>query len=155
MRDGSVSARELAEWLGMSEGKIRELAREKRAVRLAVGEYDLKASVQTYTAHLREVAAGRGGEEAGLDLSRERARLASEQADAQALKNAALRGELVEASAVQAEWAGVIRSLRSGVLAVVSRVRQQLPHLTVHDVEVIDRELRAALTALGKESDNE
>ncbi|WP_367714503.1 hypothetical protein AB2N04_10760 [Nitratireductor sp. GISD-1A_MAKvit] len=91
----------------------------------------------------------------GLDLSRERARLASEQADQVALKNAALRGELVEASAVQAEWAGVIRSLRSGVLAVVSRVRQRLPHLSTHEAEVIDSELRAALTALGKESDNE
>jgi hypothetical protein len=37
--------------------------------------------------------------------------------------------------------------LRCGVLVVPSRVRGGLPHLTAQDAQVIDEELRAALTA--------
>jgi phage terminase Nu1 subunit (DNA packaging protein) len=59
------------------------------------------------------------------------------------------RGELVEAVAVAAEWTGIVRQVRAAILAVTSRVRAQLPHLSAHDAAVLDRELRAALEALG------
>jgi phage terminase Nu1 subunit (DNA packaging protein) len=36
-------------------------------------------------------------------------------------------------------------------LAVSSRLRQQLPHLTAHDVHVVDRELRSTLTGVAQE----
>lgn len=58
------------------------------------------------------------------------------------------RGASLDADAVAREWADILRQVRAGVLAVVSRVRAQLPHLTTHDASVIDRELRQALTAL-------
>ena len=64
-------------------------------------------------------------------------------------------GELVEAEAVAREWAAVLRAVRAGVLAVTSRVRAQLPHLSPGDAEVIDRELRAALRALAEPLDAE
>lgn len=78
-------------------------------------------------------------------LTEEKARLAKEQADAAELRNKLLRGELVKAADVEREWAGVLRKVRSGILAVTSRIRQQLPHLTAHDASVIDGELRRAL----------
>src|SRR5262249_28593970 len=62
------------------------------------------------------------------------------------------RGELLDAGAVEREWHDVLRQVRAGVLAVVSRVRAQLPHLSAHDVEVLDRELRSALTSLADEA---
>jgi hypothetical protein len=60
-----------------------------------------------------------------------------------------LRGELVEASAVEAEWAGVLRTVRAGMLAVPSRVAQRLPHLNAHDISEIDLEVRDALYTIG------
>jgi hypothetical protein len=38
--------------------------------------------------------------------------------------------------------------VRAGVLAVTSRVRARLPHLTSSNLAVLDDELRQALTAL-------
>ena len=58
------------------------------------------------------------------------------------------RGALLDADTVVREWSDVLRQVRAGVLAVTSRVRAQLPHLTAHDAGVLDRELRQALTAL-------
>jgi phage terminase Nu1 subunit (DNA packaging protein) len=58
------------------------------------------------------------------------------------------RGELLEAEAVSREWCDMMRRIQAGILAVSSRLRQQLLHLTARDVQVIDRELRDALAGL-------
>lgn len=62
-----------------------------------------------------------------------------------------LRGELLDADAVTREWQGILRQVHATVLAVTSRVRSRLPHLTAHDADVIDRELRDALIVLGND----
>ncbi|MFG1179940.1 DNA packaging protein [Xanthobacter versatilis] len=79
------------------------------------------------------------------DAAAERLRLVKEQADHAALKNAALRREMVPAAEVEREWAGVLRQVRAGILAVPSRLRQLLPGLTPAEVEAIDAELRRVL----------
>jgi terminase small subunit / prophage DNA-packing protein len=58
------------------------------------------------------------------------------------------RGELLDADEVRREWDDTLRTARNALLAVPSRVRQRLPHLTPQDIHVIDEEIRAALTAL-------
>jgi len=45
----------------------------------------------------------------------------------------------------------VQRTVRAGMLAVPSRAAQRLPHLSVHDVAEIDREVRAVLTEMSGE----
>lgn len=82
------------------------------------------------------------------DAAAEAVRLKKEQADHVKLKNQMLRKELVEATEVERAWANVLRQVRSGVLAVPSRLRQVLPHLTAHDVATIDAELRHVLKDL-------
>jgi terminase small subunit / prophage DNA-packing protein len=84
-------------------------------------------------------------------LTAEKTRLAKQQADAAELKNEVLRGDLVKAGDVEREWAGILRKVRSGVLAVTSRIRQQLPHLTAHDASLIEAELRLALETLAND----
>lgn len=81
-------------------------------------------------------------------VSTERLRLVKEQADAAALKNAIARRDYVPASEVEREWSSVMRKLRSGILAIPSRVRQVLPHLTAQDVATLDAELRRTLEGL-------
>jgi len=84
------------------------------------------------------------------DVAAERARLAKEQADHAEMKNQMLRRELVKAEEVEREWSGLLRQLRSRILAAPSRIRQALPHLTRADVQTIDAELRRALEELGR-----
>jgi phage terminase Nu1 subunit (DNA packaging protein) len=55
---------------------------------------------------------------------------------------------LLLAADVVREWGDTLRACRNALLAVTSRVRQRLPHLTAQDAAVIDEEIRAALTAL-------
>lgn len=87
--------------------------------------------------------------EALAEASEQRGRLAAAQADLAELKAARMRGELVEAGAVEAEWSGILRTVRAAMLAVSSRVAARLPHLSRMDVAEIDAEIRAALTDLG------
>lgn len=92
-----------------------------------------------------------GEEKQTISLTVERARLAKAQADAVELKNATSRRELVPAADVERLWSGEWMQLRSSVLAVSSRLRQRLPHLTATDIEAIDGELRQMLTEFGND----
>jgi phage terminase Nu1 subunit (DNA packaging protein) len=64
------------------------------------------------------------------------------------MKNAATRGDMVKALDVEREWSGILRDVRSTLLAVPSRVGAKLPHLSARDVAEIDQEVKAALGAL-------
>ena len=144
----TVSAPELGDWLGMSEQNVRDLARRNIVQRAGRGRYDLKGSVQRYALAMRKIVTGRGGE-----AGEQRMRLAKAQASLAEAKARKATGELVEAADVIAEWSGILRGVRAGMLAVPSRVQQRLPHLTAHDVVEIDREVRLTLTEMGKDCD--
>lgn len=60
------------------------------------------------------------------------------------------RGELHVAADCTRAKEDENRMLKSALLAVPSRVRAKLPHLTADDLRVLDEELRAALKALGE-----
>lgn len=87
---------------------------------------------------LREQAAGRGGD-GKLDLATERARLAKEQADGQAMKNAQLAGELLRRDDVIRTWATEFASVKSRIRGIPKRARRQMPGFT--------REMELALLA--------
>ncbi len=139
---------DLAAWLGLSPRQVTRLVKDGRAVRVGRNRYDLQASVRSYCEWLRDQTPG--GRPATGDartrLSEERERLVREQADAVALKNAQARGELVPAGEVEREWSGLLRNVRAAMLAVTPRIQARLAHLTAEDVNVIDREVRDALT---------
>lgn len=143
-----ISAASLRDMLKLSQPALDALRERGIAVRLSSGTYALEATVSAYVVHLRGVASGRGGEAEVAGLSVERARLAKEQADAAALKNAVTRGEMVAAADVEREWSDVLRQVRARILAVPSRLRQTMT-LAAVEVDTIDRELRDALTELG------
>jgi terminase small subunit / prophage DNA-packing protein len=140
-----IGGRDLCDLLGLSPAALTDLKARGIAVHLGHDAYDLQATVRAYVQNLRSVAAGWGTEENASTLTNERARLAKEQADAQALKNGALRGELVKAADVAREWGDMLRQVRARILAAPSRLRAALPHLTAADVIAIDREIRDAL----------
>ena len=82
-----------------------------------------------------------------------RRRKESALADLREAEVARRRGESLDANCVEQEWSGILRMVRAGVLAVVSRARSRLPNLTAHDARIIEEELRTALQTLAADSD--
>lgn len=153
MKETTVGSGDLAAALGVSARMVRELDQRGLVSKTGPGRYLLFDSVRRYCDHLRKTASGRGGEDSVQSLTVERARLAREQADSHALKNATLRRDLVSLPEVETEWSGLAHRLRSGLLAVPSRVRQMSPHFSAHDVATIDREIRDVLTGFADDGD--
>jgi terminase small subunit / prophage DNA-packing protein len=121
---------EIAAHLFMSIAEVSKLAASgvlpKPAKR---GEYDLNACREAYIRNIREIAAGRKAapvdpddKDAPLDLVTERARLASEQADAQSMKNAVTRGELIPKADVVAGMQTSFVRVRARLLSLPTKV---------------------------------
>jgi phage terminase Nu1 subunit (DNA packaging protein) len=119
---------------------LGELAQKGIVVRgTKRGSYALQASVSGYCQHLREQAAGRGGE-SGADV---RARLGAAQADLAAEKVKAMRGETLPTTEVEA-WTSKLRAFRNRILAIPIRVKD----LSARQMENLMQELRACLEEL-------
>jgi terminase small subunit / prophage DNA-packing protein len=138
---------ELASIFGVSAETVRKLARSGVIVR-AGRLFPVAESVRRYAAHLRDAAAGRGKASGGEAAVSARARLADLQADAQEMKNAVARGELISEAEVDSAWAEVALLVRTAVMDGVERAAGELPHMSRSDVAVLDRVMRGALTAL-------
>ncbi len=145
----TVGGKDLCELFDISPAALTDLKKRGIAVHLSHDTYDLTATTCAYVQHLRGMAAGWGTGDQTANLTSERARLAKEQADAQAIKNAKLRGELVEASEVERTWADALRQLRARIMAVPSRLRSELPDIDPQAIDAMDRALRATLTEAG------
>jgi phage terminase Nu1 subunit (DNA packaging protein) len=136
-----VSLPVLAQTLGLTVRAVNQLAVSGVVVKLGRGSYDLQASVSRYIATLRKPDGNN------------KDRLTAAQADLAELKLEESRAALLPASTVEREWAGILRDVRAGCLAVTARVQQHLPHLTAHDAATLDSEIRAALSQLGESRD--
>jgi len=82
-------------------------------------------------------------------LKATRARAAEASAHWNELKSSQLEGELVDAAAVVRRYAGIVADARARLLAVGPRVGAKLPHLALDVIDLIDHEIRAALSDLG------
>ena len=144
---GVMTEAELAAFLGLASSRIRTLVRDGVMVRIDKGRYDVGASLRNYLTRLRDGAVKGGGQ---VPDEMKAAKLRQTEAAAQKIEiqNAAARGELLPASAVASEWAGILRTVRAGLLAVPSRVSARLGHLSAHDLSEMDLEIRAVLAEL-------
>jgi phage terminase Nu1 subunit (DNA packaging protein) len=131
----TLCAVDLMRWLGVTKVTLADLARRGIAVRgKKRGTYAIE-SITAYCDHLRDQAAGRGGETGAAA----RARLGSAQASLAEAKAKALAGALVEADAVEALWTRKMRTFRNRVLAVPSRVK----HLSARHGKLCHNRARA------------
>lgn len=135
-----LTTKEAADLFGIGIRTVQVLLSKGTLQRTASGYLDTRDSVRAYLAFCR-----RG---AGESLETEKLRLMREQADKVELQNQKIRGELLPAADVEHEWATALRDLRAALLALPSRVHARLPHLSTHDIQIIDREIRDALTEL-------
>lgn len=86
----TITAAALANLFGVTTRTITDLAKRGIVVREGRG-YAMAASVQGYCGHLRKLATGRGGDEAIVTATADRARLARAQAEHVETKNALAR----------------------------------------------------------------
>lgn len=146
-----ATADEAAQHLCMSRQAFLALVKKGVIERQPRGSYDLDAVRRAYIEHLRAVAAGQRNDD-GLDLVAERARLAKEQADAQAMKNAIQRGELIPRPDVVAAWTAVFAHVRARLLALPSKAAPAVVGLSAlpEVKEVLSDHVEEALAELAE-----
>jgi hypothetical protein len=114
---------EVAEWLGISGRRVKELRAEGVLPGSAGDEYDLKACVQAYCRRIRPAAgkAAAGGSDSAEELDANRARESRLRGDKLELINAQLRAELVPADEMETVMGQAFDAVRGKVLALPSR----------------------------------
>ncbi len=120
---------EVAAHIGVTRQAVSDMIARGVLPDAARGVHDLDACRLAYLRHMREVAAGRSGVSASgeaLDLAGERARLAKEQADAQAMKNDVARGALILRGDVVAGMHAAFANARGRLLGIPTKVAPAL-----------------------------
>lgn len=125
---------EFGDLVGVSQQAVSEMVRRGLLPEGATGDEWLLA----YCDHLREVAAGRGGE-AAKELSAERARLAREQADKIAMQNAVTRGELAPAYLLEEVLSRAGARAARILETIPGLLRRRLPQLSAEDLAEVAR----------------
>jgi phage terminase Nu1 subunit (DNA packaging protein) len=142
-----VTESELADFWQVSSRQVRKLLSDAVIKKVDGKRFSKAAATRGYLRHLVASARVRGGNDP--ELRAEKLRLAKEQADHLELKNAEKRRQLVPAKQVESEWSDILRTVRSGLLAVPGRVGARLALSQTHLSE-IDIEIRAVLKELGE-----
>jgi phage terminase Nu1 subunit (DNA packaging protein) len=120
--------------VGISQQAVSELVRRQVLSEGGTAGDWLRA----YCEHLREVAAGRGGE-SSIELAGERARLAREQADKLAMQNAITRVELAPTRIIE-EVLALTGARAARILdRIPGEIRRSLPQLTSDDIGAVSR----------------
>lgn len=146
---GVMNAEALARLLGVSETTARGVG-----IKLpGNGRWDVAASLRAYLDRLREHAGRAGRPSASGDneaLRAEKLRLTAAQREAQELKNAQMRAELVPVAQVRQEWTALATDLRAGLMAIPARVSARAG-LSREAAALLEAELREALEELTDE----
>jgi len=131
--------------LDISTTSLRRLIEARVIDDAEPGEMDLDAARVSYIRHLRAGAAGRGGD----SLSRERARLAGEQADRAARENKLASAQVIERADVLAVLTAGFSAVRSRMLGIPTRAAPLLVGLSVNEMRAkLVEEVEEALDSL-------
>ena len=82
------------------------------------------------------------------DYAVSRARSEFERANLLELERRLKEGQLVERKKVEATWAAMVTAAKTKLLAVPSRAKQRIPHLSLEEIELITGIVREALEDL-------
>lgn len=121
---------DIAAHLDLSDRSVRELLDKGVLPNARRGALNLDQCRVAYIRHLREMAAGRGTGPSADDLTAERARLAREQADHYALKNAAMRLELLPRADITRAVSAAFQIVRDRLTALPARLAGPLARLS-------------------------
>lgn len=132
--DAQITQAQFALLVGLSEARVSQLAGDGVLVRGG----SAREWVSAYCDRLREMAAGRGGDD-GPALVAERARLAREQADKIAMQNAVTRGELAPVHLLEQVIVRAGARMARLLDTIPGTVRRRYPQLGADDIAEITR----------------
>lgn len=113
--------------------------------------YDSRQALTLIYAQVSAPPAGPGeAEQRKHSLEEARTRLADEQADAQEIKNAVRRGELIEAGAVEHALASVGVQLVAVLDSISPNIKRLVPSLTARHIKLIKTEIIKAQNAASR-----
>lgn len=131
--------------LGLSHTSLAKLERDGLLLRSRHGRWELLTCIQTYAAGLRAAGETRGGGDQQATLALENALLSRARREAQEIKNAELRAQLVDAAAADTVWRETLAGLRRAMLTLVDRVAVALPRLQPRELAELRRLLESLL----------
>jgi len=129
-----------ARLLGISERRFRELRDEGVIPDADKGDYDIEKIVPVYCAHLREVAAGRGGGEGQAIKSTEDARLQRARADKAEMEAAEMRGQLVPVEQIAGSVHSAVIIMKTRLGAVPAKTAPMVAG--VKSIPAVERVIR-------------
>lgn len=121
--------------LFLTERRFYELLGDGTIDRQPANSYDLDLVREQYIENLREVGAGRASSDGNPDLTKERTRLAKEQADAQEMRNAVTRGQLVPIEEVGQAVESEYSTVRANFLSMPGDLADDLVGLQAAEIE--------------------
>ena len=107
----------IAEWLGVTERRVRQLRDEGVIAETSPGLYALRPTVSRYITYLRKGSS---------DLNEERAKLTKAKREATEMENARLRGELLEAGEIEKGLRTMNLNIRSRFLSIPAKLAPAL-----------------------------
>jgi hypothetical protein len=114
---------EVADWLGMSSRRVRELRAEGVLPGAPNDPYDLRACVRAYCSHIRPAAgrASAGGSDSAGSLDQARIEVLNEQRDRLRMLNEQMRGDTVLAEDMESVVGAYADATRARILALPTR----------------------------------
>ena len=111
-----------------------------------VGRYPLLDTCQAVFKRLQEMAAGRLGKDENVDAARANADLKDAQRKLVEARLEQLSGSLISLPEIEQAWAEIALNVKQMFLALPTRARFTMPHLTGEDQDALDGLVRDMLT---------
>lgn len=120
----AATVAEVADWLGISTRRVKELRADGVLPGAPNEPYDLKACVRAYCSHIRPASgrAAAGGADGANALDQAKIAVLEEQRERLALLNEQIRGDAVQTSDLEAVIGAVLDGIRTRLLAHPRRV---------------------------------
>lgn len=134
----------IAEWLGVTERRVRQLRDEGVISEVRPGLYALRPTVSKYITYLRKGSS---------DLNEERAKLTKAKREAAEMENDRLRGELLEAGEIEKGLRAMNLNIRSRFLSIPAKLAPALVAANGDQAAIYDLLKRAVCETLEELTD--
>lgn len=146
--DETISGKELADFLGLTERRLRQLVQDQHMKKAGRGKYFFKDSVQSYMAFLKEASEKKGD----ATYQAESLRKLTAEADKAEFEASIMRGDLAPIEEITATWSHIAMEVRTNVLAIATKAASRInADMSKADIQaVIADEVDGCLEALSK-----
>ena len=123
------TSKAIAEWLGLTERRVRQLRDEGVISEARPGLYALRPTVSKYITYLRK---------GSNDLNEERAKLTTAKREAAEMENARLRWEFLEVGEIEKGLRTMNHNIRSRFLAMPAKLAPVLSKMAGDQAAILD-----------------